>query len=282
MTEALFGTETNGHSQGAVATAVQSYAASLAVVAVSTLFALWVAPPWGAAPVAMIYLLAVIVAAALWGIGRGLVAGIASALAYDFFFTKPVHTFRMDRMADVITVVILLLAALATTQLAGRIGDQARVSATDAARNAAIAGFAGRLLSCSADQDIAWATCAELHRLFHCNVIVVAGFPEPQIIAAIPNGIRLTPSDIAAAALTINTGQPAGRGTSRLQPAEWSFHAVSSMEAVLAAVGLARDDGKPPVEDPQLALLSSLLEKVALALVSHRRQHDRLRPVQVG
>ena len=278
MAEALFGTETSGDTQGAIATAIQSYAASLAIVAVSTLLGLWISPQGSVAPVAMIYLIAVIVAAALWGIGRGLLAGIASALAYDFFFTEPVHTFQMDRMTDVVTVVVLLLAALATSQLAGKIGDQARVSASDAARNATIAGFAGRLLSCSSDQDIAWATCAELHRLFHCNVILVTGFPEPQIIAAIPKGILLTPSDIAAAALTMKSGEAAGRGTGRLQPAEWSFHPVGSAGAVCAAVGLARDDGKLPVEEAQLAFLSSLLEKVALALVSNRHRHDRAWP----
>jgi hypothetical protein len=43
----------------------------------STLIGLWIAPRWGTAPVDMIYLPAVLAAAALWGIGPGLVAGSA-------------------------------------------------------------------------------------------------------------------------------------------------------------------------------------------------------------
>lgn len=282
MAEPLIGTEINGPLQDAMATAVQSYAATLAVVAISTLIGLWVASQWGAAPVAMIYLVAILAAAALWGIGRGLVAGIAGALAYDFFFTEPVHTFRMDRMADVVTVVVLLVAALAVSQLAARIGEQARATATLAARNAMIAGFAGRLLSCTTEKDIAWAACAELHRLFHCNVILASGFPEPQVCAAIPKGIRLTPSDIAAAALTITSGECAGRGTPRLQSAEWSFYPVCSVDVVIAAVGLARDDGKLTVGEAQISLVHNLLEKVALALSRHRGQHRRLESAVFG
>ena len=102
-------------------TAVQSYAGSLALVAVSTLLGLWIAPRWGTSPVDMIYLPAVLAAAALWGLGPALVAGVAAALAYNFFFTAPVHTFRMDRVADVVTVVVLLIVALVTSRLAAGI-----------------------------------------------------------------------------------------------------------------------------------------------------------------
>src|SRR6185369_5705034 len=76
---------------------VEHYAGAVAMVAVCTLIGMWIAPRWGTAPVDMIYLPAVLAAAALWGFGPAMVAGLAAALAYNFFFTAPVHTFRMDR-----------------------------------------------------------------------------------------------------------------------------------------------------------------------------------------
>src|ERR1041385_1628397 len=90
--------------QNSVLTRVQAYAGALAMVAVSTLVGLWIAPRWGTAPVDMIYLPAVLAAAALWGLGAAGLAGIAAALAYNFFFTEPIHTFQMDRVTDVVTV----------------------------------------------------------------------------------------------------------------------------------------------------------------------------------
>jgi two-component system sensor histidine kinase KdpD len=252
----------------------QAYAGAVAMVAVSTLIGMGIAPRWGTAPVDMVYLPAVLAAAALWGLGPGLAAGVAAALAYNFFFTEPVHTFRMDRVADIVTVVVLLLVALVTSRLAAGIRAQAQLAASHAARNATIAGFAGRLLSCSGEEEIARAACAELHELFDCNAMLVSGLPVPRTIAAVPEGNLLTPSDLAAAALAIESAQPAGRGTPRLQPAEWVFHAVRSDQEVLGAVGLARDDGTPPVDADQVQLLASLLDQTALALERARLEQE--------
>jgi two-component system, OmpR family, sensor histidine kinase KdpD len=273
-----------------VATRIQAYTGAVALVAVSTLIGLWIAPRWGTAPVDMIYLPAVLAAAALWGLGPGVVAGAGAALAYNFFFTEPVHTLRMDRVSDVVTVAVLLIAALVTSKLASGIRGQAQLAAAHAARNATIAGFARRLLSCAEEDEIARTACAELQSVFDCNALLVSGLPVPRVVAAVPEDSRLTPSDMAAAALTIDSGAPAGRGTARLQPAEWVFHAVRSGDQVLAAVGLARDDGMPAVADDQLPLLGNLLDQLALALERARlegearefagvRERDRVRTV---
>lgn len=275
-------------SRASLAGGIQSYAIALALVAFSTSIGLWIAPRWGTAAVDMIYLPAVLAAAALWGLGPGLLAGVAAALAYNFFFTEPVHTLRMNRLTDVVTVVVLLIVALVTSRLASGIRSQARLAEAHADRNATIAGFAGRLLSCSTEEEIGRTACIELRRLFQCNAMLVSGLPAPQIVAAVPGGNRLTPSDVAAAALCIETGSAAGRGTSRMQPAEWVFHPVRAPETVLAAVGLARDDGMSPVDEDHVPLLASLLDQVALALERARlelqarefeslRDRDRLR-----
>jgi two-component system sensor histidine kinase KdpD len=267
---------------------IEAYAATAAMVAASTLAGLWIAPRWGTSAVDMLYLPAVLAAAALWGLGPGLVAGLGAALAYNFFFTEPVHTFRMDRVGDVVNVLVLLGVALVTSRLAAGMRTHARIADAHAARNATVAGFAGKLLSSSGESAIAEAACAELHRLFDCNAVLVAASPEVRAVAAAPSGNQLTPSDIAAAALTLESGEAAGRGTARAQPVEWVFHPVKSGDRALAAIGLARDDGTAPLDADQLPLLSNLLDQLALALERERlereagafaatRQRDRVR-----
>ena len=154
----------------------------------------------------------------------------AAALAYNFFFTAPVHTFRMDRLADVVTVIVLLLVALVTSHLAAGIRDQARLAAAHAARNATIAGFARRLLSCSSEQDIA-APPAPSFAAVRLQRDAGRGLARAAHRRRRPEGNRLTPSDLAAAALTLESGEPAGRGSTRIQPAEWQFHPVRSGDA---------------------------------------------------
>src|SRR5579884_871755 len=202
---------TEAQLKSSAASRIQAYAGAIILVGASTLVDLWIAPKWGTAAVDMVYLPSVLAAAALWGIGPGLVAGTAAALAYNFFFTEPVHTFRIDRVTDVVTVVVLLIVALVTSRLAAGIRKQARLAAAHSARNATIAGFARRLLSCSGEQQIAETACTELNALFDCNAMLVSGLPQPRIVAAVPTGNRLTPSDVAAAALTLECGETAGR-----------------------------------------------------------------------
>ena len=65
----------NGNGRS-IAARLQAYAGAVAMVAVSTLVGLWIAPRWGTAPVDMIYLPAVLAAAALWGIGPGFAGSV--------------------------------------------------------------------------------------------------------------------------------------------------------------------------------------------------------------
>jgi K+-sensing histidine kinase KdpD/DNA-binding winged helix-turn-helix (wHTH) protein len=187
-----------------------------------------------------------------------------------------------------VTVVVLFLVAAVTSHLAGSLQDQARIAEAHAGRNATIAGLARRLLSCASEEEIAGVAVGELARLFDCNAVLVSGRDAPQVTAVAPGSTTLAPSDLAAAALTLSTGEAAGRGVKRVNLADWQFHPVASNDGVIAAAGLARTDGTHPVGDDQLPLLDNLLDQVALALERARlerearefvalREHDRLR-----
>jgi len=252
--------------RSSAAAAFRAYAEAALMVAVSTLIGLAMAQQWGNSAVDLLYLPAVLGAALLGGLRPALFAALASALAYNFFFTAPHRTFRIDSPADVVTVIVLFLVAVVASQLAASVRKQAQIAAAHANRNATIAGLARRLLSCSSEQEIADVATEQLASLFDCNAVLVSGRPEPKLIASAPATVRLTPSDIAAAALTLETGQPAGRGVTRVDAAQWQFHAVTSEALIMAAVGLARDDGAPPIGAEQLSLLQNLLDQIALAL----------------
>ena len=90
---------------------VRPYAETLAMVAASTLVGMLVAPRWGNSPVDLLYLPAVLAAAGFYGLGPGLLAAVTSALAFNYFFTEPFHTFRIASAEDVATVALLFLVA---------------------------------------------------------------------------------------------------------------------------------------------------------------------------
>jgi len=250
------------------------YVASLAMVALSTTAGAIVDPLWGNGPIDLLYVPAVLAAAILFGLWPALVASLASALAYNYFFTPPFHTFQMARPADVVTEVVLFLVAIVTSKLAAGIRQQAEIARLHSTRNATIAGFAGRMLGCSDKHEIAAIAARELGRIFGCNAIVLEGLPSPATLAADPASISLAPNDIATAASVLNSGESAGRGAKHPYPTDWQFHAVGAHGQTLAAVGLARDDEAIAVEEDRQDLLASLLDQFALALERSRLERE--------
>ena len=254
--------------------AFRAYAEAAMMVAASTLAGLAMVPRWGTSAIDLLYLPAVLGAAILGGSRPALFSALASALAYNYFFTAPQRTFRIHSPADVVTVVVLFLVALVASQLASSVRKQAQIAKAHAVRNATIAGLARELLSCSSEPEISEVSARQLAALLRCNAIIVRGSPEPHIIASAPGPVMLTPSDIAAAALTLATGEAAGRAVTRVYPADWQFHAIRSEAQVIGVAGLGRDDGAPPVNPEQLLLLQNLLDQVALALDRARLERE--------
>jgi two-component system sensor histidine kinase KdpD len=252
---------------------LRGYAEASLLVAAATLAGLALAPSWGNSAVDLLYLPAVLGAAIFAGLGPALFAALASALAYNFFFTAPHLTFRIENPNDIVTVVVLFAVAVVTSQLAAAVRRQARIAEAHAARNATIAGLARRLLGCTTEQEIHAVSTAEIASVFGCNAGLVGG-AEPQMLSGTPPSLGLTPGDLAVAALVLDTGERAGRGVDRAVPTEWQFHPVRSGSGIIAAMGLARDDGAAPVRSDQLPLLDNLLDQVALALERGRLESE--------
>lgn len=251
------------------------YVGAVVLVALSTLVGSALAPQWGNSPVDLLFLPAVLAAGVFAGLGPALVAALLSALAFNYFFTAPYHSLRIHSPADVLTMVVLFLVAVVTSQLAASLRRQALLAQAHATRNATIAGLARRLLSCTTEAEIAKVSVDELAGLFEANVVLLAGRPAPKVLMVRPDTISLNPSDLAAAATVLETGAPKGRGVDAASPVEWQFRPVKADTHVLAVVGLARDDGMPPIAKEQFPLLESLLDQIALAMERARLEGEK-------
>jgi K+-sensing histidine kinase KdpD len=69
--------------------------------------------------VAIVYLAVVALASAVGGRAAGLVAALSAALSYNWFFTTPYYTLRIDSVSQVVTVVLLFAAGMLAS-LGGR------------------------------------------------------------------------------------------------------------------------------------------------------------------
>ncbi|MDB5692956.1 MAG: histidine kinase [Alphaproteobacteria bacterium] len=237
---------------------------------------------------ALLYLIPVMAAATLYGLRTGIATGLLSALAYNFFFLPPLHTFTISDPSNIVTALMLLAVAVVTSQLAARVRLQADLAQRSAGQNAALAGFARQLTGLIDAEELGRTLCGEAGRLLDVEaVFLLPGEQGLALAAAVPPENKLDAIDMAAAGWAFDHCQPAGRGSETLTASDWLFQPLVVGKRALAIFGIARelDD---PIRSDQLPLLLSLLDQAALALerialeaemakVSQLKERDRLR-----
>jgi two-component system sensor histidine kinase KdpD len=265
------------------------YVATLLMVAAATGIGVLLARFIGASASDLLYLLPVLAAAILYGLRQGLIASFASALAYNFFFIEPVHSFHIDDAGNVLTVLILLVVAAVTSQLAAQLRRLAESAFDSAAHNATLIGLARQLLACGSEAEVGDTICRETGRLFGLNSLFLSAADDRlAIVASKPPVQALAPIDQAAASAAVERHERSGRGSGRYNSADWTFYPLQADGRVLGILGLARDDGSTTVPPEEIPLLDSMLDQAALALerarlesemlgVAQLRERDRLR-----
>lgn len=69
---------------------------------------------------ALVYVLAVVAASALGGLVAGMAAAVASFLALNYFFTRPLHTLAVESGQDVVALAVFLIVSLIVGSLLSR------------------------------------------------------------------------------------------------------------------------------------------------------------------
>ncbi len=252
------------------------YAITLVLVAMVTALASALFHILDLGNVALLYLLPVMAAASLFGLRTGLFAGIASSLAYNFFFLPPVGTLSVSNPENLVSVFVLLGVAIATSQLTARVRTQADMAAASARTNATLAGFLRRL---SAVNDPAIASrmiCDDVAGLFDVETVVLApsGGTGLAVQAASTTDYRLDTMDMAAANWAFDNGTAAGKGSGTLAASEWLFQPLTAGDRVLAVIGVARESGGDPVRADRLPLLGGLIDQAALVFERLRLESE--------
>ncbi|AIT07776.1 histidine kinase [Sphingomonas taxi] len=216
--------------------------------------------------VALLYLLPVMMAASLFGLWTGLFAGLASSIAYNFFFLPPTGTLTISNPENVVSVLVLLGIAIATSHLTARVRAQADIAAASARTNAALAGFLRQLTRLNDPVAVAQAICDEVGQLFGLHtVMLVAEGAGLAVQAANGSDYRLETMEMAAAQWAYDGGAPAGRGSATLAASQWFFQPLVTGERTLGVLGLANEAGGDPLRPDQIPLFLNLIEQATLA-----------------
>lgn len=76
------------------------------------------------ANISLVFLLAVLLSASRFGMTTALFSGIFSFLSFNFFFTQPYYTFKVDNDGEIATLIFFLASALISGRLAARMHEE--------------------------------------------------------------------------------------------------------------------------------------------------------------
>lgn len=108
---------------------IAAYVATLAAVALCTAVIGVVEARGHVSNISMLYLLVVLASAILAGRGAAIAASVAAFLAFNWFFVQPLHTFQVGDPDEWFALLVFLVTAGITGQLAAQLRDRARVAA---------------------------------------------------------------------------------------------------------------------------------------------------------
>lgn len=140
---------------------LRGYAVALTAVALVTVIIGAIETRAQVANISMLYLMAVLASAIRLGRGPAIAASLASFLAFNWFFVEPIHTLTVGDPQEWFALVVFLVTAFVTSQLAADQRDRAR-EAADRARDATLMFEVARVLG---EPDLPTALAAVTDRV---------------------------------------------------------------------------------------------------------------------
>ncbi|WP_029350999.1 sensor histidine kinase KdpD [Bosea sp. 117] len=249
------------------------YAVAALCVAAATLIGLALTQLVALPNVSMLYLLAVLVPAIRHGVWPAIFGSALSFLAYNFFFIDPVNTFTVARPHELLALVIFLIIAVLISAIAGRAREQTRMAALRTRATRRLYEFTRKLSALPDAPSVAEATAAEIQgALGRSCVILLAGTQggELGVAAAWPPEDRLDTASMTAARWAFDHGEAAGAGTGTLPSAPWFFLPLAGAGGRIGVVGVERMPGGAALDSEGEAVLETLSDQAAAALVRAR------------
>jgi two-component system sensor histidine kinase KdpD len=245
------------------------YAGAMAIVLVPTVVGTVLRDLGASVPTidaAMLYLLAVVLAAARYRRGPAVTAALVGIASFDFFFVHPLYTFSVSDVRYLLTFGVMLLVALVTGGLTGRIRDQAEAAREREQRTAALYALSRELASAQQHDEVLAATVRSIHDTFAVEVVVLLPAQDGRVEAAIPQPAPLDERERAVAQWSHDHGQTAGHGTKTLPAAAAMYLPLTTSGRVLGVLGIRGADPGFFRDPARRRLLEALASQTAAAL----------------
>ncbi len=252
-------------------------ATTVALVSAVTVLARLLEAHLGIANLALLYLLPVMVQSGRAGLRAGLFTSLMAALAFNFFLVPPRFTLHVADPDNVVTLLVLFAVAVAVSEMASRLRQQAARAERLASASAELARFSETI----AGAGDAGEALGILEAVLHTRLGLKSRWVDMGLVA--PDA-AFSGLDAAAARWAAENGSHAGRGTAVMAGAEWMFAPLAAAGSPLGVLAVVREDAALPVSRDDEGLFGGLLDRarqclvrIDLATQARARERDRQR-----
>jgi two-component system sensor histidine kinase KdpD len=215
----------------------------------------------------MVFLMSVLISAINFGVWPAIYASVLSFFVYNFFFIPPLYNFTIAEPYELLALVIFLIVAVVTATMAGRVRNQARISADRVRAMRRLYEFTRRLSGLATPDGIAEGAAGEIHAsLARPVVVLLEQGDDLGLAAAWPPEDALDTAAMTAARWAYSHAEPAGADTGTLPIIPWYFVPLRIGEKKLGVIGVSKDKDAPPFDSEARTLLDTLSEQTAAAL----------------
>jgi two-component system sensor histidine kinase KdpD len=224
--------------------------------------------------IVMLYLLAIMVVASLFGRGPSALAAFLSVASYDLFFVPPLYTFTVSDVRHTLTFVMMFATGIVISGLTLRIRRQERQARSREKQTAALYALS-RELAAALDQDqVAEALAKHAADVFQCAsaVVVDEGSGAPNLVAK-AGAVPYEAQEEAVAHWVIEHGSPAGLGTDTLPGSRVMCVPLRAGSRTLGVLALGRSSTDASLTEDR-HFLDTFTRQAAMALERARLAED--------
>lgn len=239
---------------------------SVGSIAIITAILFVLDEPIAANLVPIAYLIPVIYAATKWGIWSGTLASLTAIAAADFFFFTPLYSLRVDNPQEAIDLLVFLVVALASSNLASRLRQETERLRRREREMQHLYEFSKRLAACFTISDLIDAVRHYLARtLGHRAALYVASadghFESSPGSAAAPPSIQQ-----CVAAMTTKLSAMDRSIVDEATQDVWLLRAIGSKTAVHGVIAINAGRGTRDAINLRARRIEAVLEEVSWTL----------------
>jgi two-component system sensor histidine kinase KdpD len=192
--------------------------------------------------IVMVYLLGILLFSYLAeGYIYSLFSSICAVLLYNFFFTEPIYTFKVNNANYIITFFVMFIVGFITSMLTIRIKLERQHVEDREEYISSLYNIEKKLLDVKSEEDLAKTSAQEISLQLNANVLIQFFNSSGDVLCRNIQGEEIFNGEIDQAACfeTYQSGSPCGHGTFLFAEAKAYYKPILSQNGVLGIIGIA-------------------------------------------